>query len=199
MTLQKMMNRLITSELCSGRNVQPANADEPSRRTSAGLNWWVELGRSTFQLPPLEVHWTERGQTVRTVEASLPSNLAIEVDNAKQGRTNAWPVGQRTRKAEVNGTTAEAMLGNTGRRLGQAGRTTTAAGGQTSSAIRRFLTGISLTLPYLLNVGNFVPLCWKKCTSSGQKCTGRRGKHVPLDVPKCTGLTLLWLTHGGLS
>ena len=58
---------------------------------------------------------------------------------------------------------------NAGLMPGNAGRITTAAGGQTSSPIRRFLTEFYLSLSYLLNVSVFALPCWKKCPGRWHK------------------------------
>ena len=54
--------------------------------------------------------------------------------------------------------------------------------------LKRFLTKVSYSFLSFLIVSVFVPLFWKKCTTSLEKMYHRHGKNVPLNIQKCATL-----------
>lgn len=105
---------------------------------------------------------------------------------------HGWSVGQLPVQSKYR---AGLVTDNAGLMPGNTGRITTAAGGQTSSPIRRFLTEVSLSLSYLLNVSVFALPCWKKCPSRVPKCPSSTGKNAPADGTKCPSITQLVQVH----
>lgn len=183
--------QLLTATGSSQGNALAVNAETGLCRTSVGPNLSVPTRRCSFQ----HGRWTPRHEATVRVPASDSVCLSDSQDNhLPQIQLVPSTAGPTLRQCEAacpadGGRLTQGMAGQT---QCDAGRISTAEGGQTSSPVRSFLKEVPDNFLNFLNVSNFVPLCRKKCTSRVQKCPTATGKNVPANVQKCPTLTHVW-------
>ncbi|KAA5537985.1 hypothetical protein FYK55_27980 [Roseiconus nitratireducens] len=178
-----MRRQLLGSNSGSCQHSQSVNADWPFRRTSAGKNWVRQSGHDSLQHDLME---NQRKPAMKSFVKQTEFTLLPYIRSYSQFTTAVWSAKQRDPNASDSLAPVKAMLDYTGRKLGKAGSKATAAGGQPSSSVRRFLTEVFYRLStFLMWVilyrfdGKNVPVACKIVPLHMEKMYRLMSKNVP--------------------